>query len=247
MKVTNNDSKALVIRVNDDKVSLMPGDGINYEMDITNGILIGKNYNYMGLIIEIGEERKVQYVSDKPIVALSSNDGLISVYEENREEPWLFRRDGSLVTSNECEFIINGEVRKKSVEDIIINIEDNHLDSSILYKGETLDLKNGCVFGDDIYGFIINSNIPGNENKTVYPTHAPIYGLEQRNGTIRVYERDKSIPWLFTNQGFLLEEADYNKSLVNEQKSYCERHAISMDKLMEELGIERDIKQVKLK
>ena len=87
------------------------------------------------------------------------------------------------------------------------------------------------------HGCHVVFNKKKNVGTTVYLTTGPIYGMQQlANGKILIYERDKSIPWSFTEEGNLVEEADFNKYLRTEQRQYCEYHGITLEELEQELS-----------
>lgn len=229
----------LVIKAEDDNAYLMPINGIEYKMNINDGIVIGRQCNYLGIEFINTTNKSTYYKTDNPITVLSSVDGIITIYEDGKNDPWLLTRDGSLLTtiSDEEEevFCIDGEQRKKSCEDIEIIIEDDIFKSNIVYKNKKYPLPRSLVIGDNIYGFKISVNIVDNENTTIYPTHGPIYGIELYENRIRVFEKDKSIPWVFSKTGYLLGEADYNKILRSEQAAYCERHKLTLEELNREI------------
>ncbi len=133
-------------------------------------------------------------------------------------------------------FEINGEVRKKTKTDLEIVLESNIYKSYIIYQNKRFPLSVGLVLGGDIHGFRVTVNIPSKESSTIYPTHASIYGIELYDHDVKVYEQDKSIPWTFTKIGELIGEADYNKLLRSEQKSYCERHHLTQEELEKEMN-----------
>lgn len=229
----------LVIKAEDNGAYLMPINGIEYKMNINDGIVIGRQNNYLGIKFINANNQSNYYKTDNAITALSSVDGIITVYEDGKNIPWLLNQDGSLITtiSDEKEevFCIDGEQRKKSHEDIEIVIKDDILQSYIVYKNERFPLPRSLVIGDNIHGFKICVNIADNENTTIYPTHGPIYGIELYKNRVRVFEKDKSIPWVFSKTGYLLGEADYNKILRSEQAAYCERHKLTLEELNREI------------
>lgn len=241
---------SIVIKVEENNAYLMPVNGIESKMSISDGIVIGKQSNYLGIEFISETNKRAYYKADNAIVALSSVDGMITIYEEGKDKPWLLNQDGSLLADisdkEEEVFCIDDEERKKSHEDIEIIIEDDIFKSYIVYKKQKYPLSKSLVIGDDIYGFKISLNITDNENTTIYPTHGPIYGIELYENSIRVFEKDKSIPWVFSKSGYLLGEADYNKLLRSEQVAYCERHKMTLEELNHEIDTHLGIPERKL-
>lgn len=245
MLSTSKPKNPIILKVSAEKITVCSKSGLEREIEDTIGVILSQEEKHDGFIIEGIKESSIEHTTKNPVIALNVDEENIIIYEENKNDPWVIGKDGTIINNHFVveELEISGRVHKKTNVELTVVIMPNMYKNHIVFQGEKFSLSKGLIIGSDIYGFRVQVNKTKNEGTTEYLTTGPIYGMQQlANGKILIYERDKSIPWAFTEEGVLVEEADFNKYLKDEQRQYCEYHGITLAELEQELSETLEIK-----
>lgn len=250
METVGSINKPIVIEIDKDDIRLVLADGES-EVDLENGVSFDDEDHY-GFILKSNIEiapKEQTFPTNNPLRGIFISDGKILIYERNVKRPWQFGADGLLVrnnviTSDEYKtYVVNGEVRKKSNDDVVVVLEHGITEakySYIEYAGKKHPLMNGIVFGDEVYGFKVAVKGPENKGITEYATEGSLYGIQgindERGQRFLVYEDNKTIPWEFTPYGELRQESEFAKTLKTEKDAYLQRYGITEEQLMQELN-----------
>lgn len=79
----------------------------------------------------------------------------------------------------------------------------------------------GAMFSGEHYGFIIISDYNGKQTEYSYPTQCRIAAIDLKGKVLRVFEDEKELPWVFTYDAKLKEQASCDQ-YIKEACKYIE-------------------------
>lgn len=204
---------------------------------LSPGILYdSKHYGFVLIIDFNGKQKELVFPTQCSVNAVGYKDSLLKLFENGKKNPWVFDKYGKLLQSNlndfTNEFIDNYKIELKNrdtfVEDSIIldpiclKISRNPKESVILGNDsikKEYPLNPGAIIGDIHYGFVLIIDTLNGQKEVVYPTHNIIDAVGVENGEfgdIKIYEKGKYQPWIFTYDGKLKKEASLEFSSNND-------------------------------
>lgn len=223
------------------ETNLIMGDEINKEaVPLKPGAMFGgEHYGFVLIVDYNGKQKEYVYPTQCRIDAVGISGSRLKVFEDGKKFSWIFDSDGKMEHSAFDEF--TDEFRTKFnviVENndmfmeeptlknpISVMISWNPEESVILkdeYIQENYPLNPGVMLGGIHYGFIFIVNTPKGQKEIIYPTQNRIeaIGIEGNycDGDIKVFEKGKYHPWIFSFEGKFKQESSYNEYSRRDKK-----------------------------
>lgn len=190
----------LVIRLSHLGNYILPMNDLEDETIINEqGILISnelrEHYGFTIISDYNNHQSEESYRTDNKIIAVQMSNGKLKIYEENRMNPWIFMKNGKILSNNNATVDFS---HKKSDIDInpLGHLEQNDglikivIDTireniTIDANGEELPICPGVVFGNEYYGITIEViKLEDGEEKVIktgYRTEDTLFGIEGIN------------------------------------------------------------------
>lgn len=216
------------------------------------------HYGFTIIVDYNNNQVEQSFRTDGRIIALQMENGKLAIYEENRVHPWLFDKSGKAIFTNDatvnfhhekCDMTFNSSGHLEQNDGLIKIIIDKVNDRvTIDANGDELPIVPGAQFGNEYHGInfeIIKKSSDGIETiKTSYLTEDALCGIEaevkdkQLNHeytideieNIKVYEREKYHPWIFTSEGELVEKSSYNVYSRRDIEAYENKYGKRLSK-----------------
>lgn len=198
---------------------------------IPGAIFGGEHYGFVLIVDHNGKQREIVHPTQCRIDAAGIEGGHLKIFEEGKKNAWIFDKTGKLEHSAFDEF--TDEVRSKF--DIIVENYDMFMgeptlknpvsikisenpEESVILKDENIQenypLYPGAMLGTVHYGFILIIDTEKGQKEIIYPTHNGIdaIGIEgDVCGDLKIFEKGKYHPWVFTYKGKLKKQSSYNQ------------------------------------
>lgn len=219
-------SNVLLVSDNDDS------EKSNEVYDLVPGIMFkGDHYGFILIVDYNGKQKEFVYLTQCKIDAVGLNNGHLNIFEEGKKKAWKFDKTGKLEKSAFDDF--TDEFRSKF--DIIVENYDMFMgeptlknpisikialnpEESVILKDESSDkdypLYPGAMIGTEHYGFILKFDSEEGEKEVIYPTQNRIDAIgtdEDFYGDLKIFEKGKYNPWLFTFDGKFKNKSSYNQ------------------------------------
>lgn len=116
----------------------------------------------------------------------------------------------------------------KVINPITIEVVKDNI--TIISNAETIKLNDKLDIKNEHYGFILTNKIDDVEHEIAYPTQGLVKKVEVKDGILNVYEKGIYYPWMFNNNGELLNDPTID-TMYNIEVGYSEineRNAIKV-------------------
>lgn len=227
IRLGKNTNLIMVDEKNNEVVPLKPG-----------AMFSGEHYGFVLIVDYNGKQKEYVYPTQCRIDAVGIEGSRLKVFEEGKTLSWIFDSDGKLEYSAFDKF--TDEFRSKFnviVENYDMFMEEPTLknpirimialnpEESVILKDEYIQeeypLNPGVMLGGEHYGFILIIHTPKGQKEITYPTQNRIEAIGMEGnflGDIKVFEKGKYHPWLFSFDGQLKKESSYNPYSKNDEK-----------------------------
>ncbi len=207
----------------------------------------GEHYGFVLIVDFNGKQQEFVYSTQCKIEAVGMADGILNIFEEGKKFAWKFDEKGNLKHSAFNEF--TDEFRSKF--DIIVenyNMFANEPtlmnpisikiamdpEKSVILKDENIQkdypLHPGVMLGTEHYGFILKIETEKCTKEVIYPTQNRIDAIGCQESffvDLKVYEKGKYNPWVFSFDGKLKSESSYNKYSKRDQAFVEENYELN--------------------
>lgn len=225
-------SDPVCIRLGKDSNFIMADENNKEAHPLVPGAMFGgEHYGFVLIVDHNGKQREIVYPTQCRIDAVGIEGGHLKLFEEGKKFAWRFDKSGKLEHSAFDEF--TDEFRSKF--DIIVENYDMFMgeptlknpisikiarnpEESVILKDENIQenypLCPGAMLGTVHYGFVLIIDTLKGQKEVVYPTQNRIdaVGIEgDICGDLKIFEKGKYHPWLFTFDGKLKNESSYNQ------------------------------------
>lgn len=221
----------ICIRLGNNLNIIIENESGKIEHPLVPGVMFGGEHFGFILISETnGKQRETIYPTHRKIQAVGMNDSTLSIFEDGKEMPWLFERNGRIIHSsredNLVDGITKGDILVRNpdlftgdpllLNPVRIKISENPEASKILGDNPgdiEYPLYPGAMLGGLHYGFIIIKEKDGKVVEKAYPTQHRIEAVGIEGGfycDLKVFEEGKYHSWVFSFDGELNKESSYN-------------------------------------
>lgn len=198
--------KTICIKIDKDEKILLFGD--EDVCPLNPGAMLGPGHFGIVLIAEKdGVQGEAVYPTESDISGVCINRGKIKVYENGKNNPWIFDQEGNLIHSITGEKISKNEDATLPVEleypdiknPILIDIVDGVFNGKIVSNDESFPVCPGVMLGGSHYGFIVRMKSKNGTIKDVFqPTKNRIdaIGSDESFDSVKVYEVGRAFPYI---------------------------------------------------
>ena len=220
------------IRLGKNYDTIMDGKNSKVVYPIDPGaILGGEHYGFVLIIDHNGKQKEIIYPTECRVEAVGIQGDYLNIFEEGKKATWIFDKIGKMVRSASNEFIDKYRTQFNTIFEnslmfcdmpilknpINIKIARNP-EESVIVKDENIQenypLYPGVMLGTEHYGFILTIDTDNGQKEMIYPTQNRIdaVGIEgNAYNDLKIFEKGKYHPWLFTFDGKLKNKSSYNQ------------------------------------
>ncbi len=124
MLSTSKPKNPIILKVSAEKITVCSKSGLEREIEDTIGVILSQEEKYDGFIIEGIKESSIEHTTKNPVIALNVDEENIIIYEENKNDPWVIRKDGTIINNHFVvdELEIDGKVHPKTNVELTVVI-----------------------------------------------------------------------------------------------------------------------------
>lgn len=227
-------------------IAIIGEDGEKFPLN-PGVVLSGNHYGFVIIVDHNGKQKEYVYPTQCNIGGIGFEGKNLKIFEDGKVLPWIFDKLGNLEHSTfndfSSEFIyeyniietdssFTGEPILKNP--VSIKIAEDPKKSVILRDDnieEDYPIYPGAVLGSVHYGFILIMDTEKGQREIIYPTQNSIYGVGIEgtpNDDLKIFEKDKYHPWVFSLDGKLVNESSYNPFSLRDKamKKKCDDIAL---------------------
>lgn len=199
---------------------------------IPGALFGGEHYGFILIVDYNGKQKEFVYPTQCKIEGAGILNNILNIFEEGKKIAWKFDKSGNLEHSAFDEF--TDEFRSKFdvvgenydmfmgkpilINPINIKIALDPEESVILKDDdvqENYPLFPGVMLGTEHYGFVLLIDSANGQKEIIYPTQNRIeaVGIEKStyHSELKIFEKSKYHPWVFTPDGKFKSESSYNQ------------------------------------
>lgn len=239
MNLESKMQNPICIKIGKDSNVILVDEENKKEHPLVPGVMFGgEHFGFVIISDNNRNQREYFYPTQCKIEAIGIEDGVLKIFEEGKKLSWRFNKKGKLEYSAFGDF--TDEFRRKFdtiVENYDMFIKEPKLENPVRVKislnpEESMILQDeivkkdyplcpGVMLGTLHYGFILMFDTEYGKKEVVYPTQNRIdaIGIEGHyNNDLKVFEKGKYHPWVFTFDGKFKKQASYNQYSKRDKK-----------------------------